>query len=79
MKEAKIQLPELTADQVDAILKIGNPDAVSAAIQSDVLDELLQLGLMYKRADGPLEFTDLGDLAYRTLAPKHGYPKRWGD
>jgi len=74
-----MQLPDLTPQQVDAVLKIGDPNSVAEAIQADVMDELLQLGIMYRRADGPLDFTELGDHSYRTLAPKHGYSPRWSD
>lgn len=75
----KIRLPDLTPEQVDAVLRIGDPKSVNEAIQSDVIDQLIHLGILYQRADKHLDFTNVGDHAYQTLAPKHGYPARWSD
>lgn len=74
-----MQLPELTTEQIDAILRIGDPDSVAEAIHNDVINELMKIGILYQRSDGHFDFTELGDLAYKTLAPMHGYARRWGE
>ena len=59
---------QLTEEQRDAMLKLGDPEIEAAIMSIDVIEQLIQLGLVYKRAsDGHLDFTDLGESVYDEL------------
>lgn len=59
---------QLTDQQRDAMILLGDPESVAEAISIDVLNELLTLGLLHKRpSDGNLDFTDLGEAVYDEL------------
>lgn len=60
-------MTNLTDEQRRAILQIGDPESVFEKIPSDILDELVALGLLYRRSDKNLDFTDLGNDIYDSL------------
>jgi len=51
----------------EAILKLGRSSEIEI-IPLDVLDELFNLGLIYKRSDGNVDFTEVGERIYDQLA-----------
>ena len=60
---------ELTTEQRDALLKLGDTESEAEVISIDVLQQLLKLGLVYKReSDGHLDLTDLGESVYDELS-----------
>ena len=62
---------ELTVDQRDAMLKLGDTESDVEIVSVEILQQLTNLGLVCKRAsDGHLDFTDLGESAYDDLAGK---------
>jgi hypothetical protein len=60
---------QLTDKQKEAILKLGRFSEIEA-IPLDVLNELLNLGLIYRRSDGNFDSTDAGERIYNQLALK---------
>ena len=58
----------LTEEQRDAMLKFGDTESDVEIMSVDVVQQLMKLGLVYKRAsDGHLDFTDLGESVYDEL------------
>jgi hypothetical protein len=57
---------QLTPAQERLMLVLGGP-APDAVIDADVLEELVKLGLVYHREDGPMDFTDEGEEVYESL------------
>ena len=57
---------QLTDKQKEAILKLGR-SSENEVVPLDVLDELLNLGLIYKRSDGNFDSTDAGEQIYDQL------------
>jgi len=57
---------QLTDKQKEAILKLGRSSEIEV-ISLDVLDELLNLGLIYRRSDGNFDSTDAGEQIYDQL------------
>jgi len=53
----------LTNKQKEALLKLGGSSSFEK-IPSDVWDELLKLGLIYKRSDGRFDLTEAGERIY---------------
>ena len=59
---------QLTDQQREAMLPIGDPESEYETITGEVLNELSALGLLHKRpTDGNLDFTDLGEAVYDAL------------
>ncbi len=50
----------LTDVQITAVRDLGSKDFDPAAIPEDVLAELVQLGVVDRRTDGTIHFTDMG-------------------
>ena len=62
---AKIELSE---EQRDAMLKFCDTESDIEFMSVEVVQQLMNLGLVYKRAsDGHFDFTDLGESAYDDL------------
>jgi hypothetical protein len=57
---------QLTDKQKEAILKLGRSSEIES-IPLDVLDELFNLGLIYRRSDGNFDSTDAGEQIYDQL------------
>ena len=57
---------QLTDNQKEAILKLGR-SSEHEDVPLDVLDELLNLGLIYRRSDGNFDSTDAGEQIYDQL------------
>lgn len=51
------------------MLKLGGPTSFEM-VPSDVWNELLSLGLIYKRSDGKFDLTETGERIYDQLALK---------
>jgi hypothetical protein len=60
---------QLTDKQKEFLLKLGGSSSFEM-VPSDVWDELLALGLMYKRSDGRFDLTETGEQIYNQLALK---------
>lgn len=60
---------QLTDKQKEVLLKLGGSSSLEM-VPSDVWDELLALGLIYKRSDGRFDLTDAGEQIYNQLALK---------
>ena len=58
---------QLTDKQKEAILKLGRSSEIEV-IPLYVLDELLNLGLIYKRSDRNIDLTEAGEQIYDQLA-----------
>ena len=59
---------KLTQEQRDLMLNLGDSEPVPEAIPTEVLQQLIDLGLAYKRqSDGHFDFTDLGESVYDGL------------
>ena len=61
---------KLTKEQKEAILQLGDPDSDTELMSTDVFGELISLELIYKREDGNIDFTDLGESVYDDLVGK---------
>ncbi len=57
----------LTDEQITAVLDLGSKDLDPAAIREDVLADLVQLGVVDRRTDGTIDFTDVGEQIYDAL------------
>jgi len=61
-------MKNLSKEQREAILKLGNPESTVEAISIETLEQLIGLGYVYKRgSDGHLDFTELGESVYDQL------------
>lgn len=60
---------QLTDKQKEILLKLGGPSSLEM-IQSEIWNQLLVLGLIYKRSDGKFDLTELGELTYNRLAKR---------
>lgn len=61
---------QLTDKQKEVMLQLGSSSCLEMVPQ-DTLDELFQMGLLYKRSDGSIYFTDEGDKVYDQLEGKN--------
>ena len=59
----------LTDKQKEIMLKLGGPTSFEM-VPSDVWNELLSLGLTYKRSDGKCDLTESGERIYYQLAKR---------
>ncbi|MFZ0034662.1 MAG: hypothetical protein WAK60_06720 [Sedimentisphaerales bacterium] len=59
----------LTDKQKEGLLKLGRTSEV-VTLSLDVLNELIELGLVYKRSDGKFDFTEDGEREYDQLNKK---------
>ena len=50
----------LTDEQITAVLDLGSKDLDPAAIPEDAFAELVRLGIVERRSDGTIDFTDVG-------------------
>jgi len=57
---------QLTDKQKEAILKLGKSSEIED-ISPDVWNELLNLGLIYRRSDGNFDSTEAGEQIYDQL------------
>ena len=46
------------------MLKLGDPGSSAEVIPKNILEQLIDMGLVHKHADGHLDFTDLGESVY---------------
>ena len=58
---------KLTDAQKDALRQLGERGRILAVIPTDVIQQLFGLGLLYKRQDGNLDCTDLGEKTIKGL------------
>lgn len=56
----------LTDKQKEAILKLGS-SSENEDVHLDILGELLNLGLLYRRSDGNFDFTEVGEQIHDQL------------
>ncbi len=63
---------QLTEAQKELLLHLGGPDDDLRVISAEVQGELVQLGLVYKRDDGPWDLTDQGEDLYDRLTARKG-------
>ena len=64
-------LKKLNREQKAAILQLGDREGDTEDIKKDVLEELIELGLVYDDpSDGQYDFTDLGESIYDELKAK---------
>lgn len=61
------QSNRLTDEQKEALLAIGKPFGETAMVVQDVFDDLLRMGLMYKRSDCNYDLTKSGEITYKSL------------
>jgi hypothetical protein len=59
----------LTEKQKEIMLKLGGPTSFEM-VPSDAWNELLSLGLIYKRSDGKFDLTETGEHTYNSLAKR---------
>jgi hypothetical protein len=62
----------LTEEQVEALLKLGSPESDLEVVHPGMLQQLITLGLVYRRDSKTIDFTDVGEAVYDELA---GSPK----
>ncbi len=63
---------QLTEAQKELLLHIGGADDELRPIAVEVQGELVALGLVYQRDDGPMDLTDLGEEIYAQLSGCRG-------
>jgi hypothetical protein len=61
---------QLTDKQKEILLKLGGTPSLEM-IPSDIWNQLLVLGLIYKRPDGKFDLTESGERTYNRLAKRH--------
>jgi hypothetical protein len=54
----------------EAILQLGNTPSGDDFLMTDVIEELLSLGLVYWRATDNLDFTPVGERVFKELDAK---------
>ncbi len=64
---------KLTNPQKELLFYLGGPEADDRVISLEVFSELEQLGLLYKREDGPWDLTDQGEEVYERLSSTGGW------
>ncbi len=57
----------LTDEQITAVLDLGSKDLDPATIPEDAFAELVRLGIVERRSDGTIDFTDLGEKIHDAL------------
>lgn len=60
----------LTDTQRRVMLQLGDTESAFEMVPSDIMDDLIELRLVYTRPDGNLDFTDAGEDVYRELTRK---------
>ena len=61
-------MKNLSKEQREAILKLGNTESTVEAISMEILEQLIGLGYVYKRGSGGhLDFTEVGKSVYDQL------------
>jgi len=58
---------ELTDEQRKVMFQLGRPDSVFESVPRHVLDQLVQMGLLYYRSEKNIYFTDEGKRIYQQL------------
>jgi len=58
---------ELTDEQRKVIFQLGRTDSVFESVPNHVLDQLVQMGLLYYRSKKNICFTDEGKRIYQQL------------
>ena len=61
----------LTEAQKELLLYLGGPEDDDRAVSLEVLDELVNLGLLYKRGEGHCDLTDAGEELYERLSGRN--------
>jgi len=66
----------LTPEQRDAIIKIGSPNIENTMIAFDIIDQLLDMGILYNRGKDSqgkdwFDFTELGEEVYDQIKDKN--------
>lgn len=61
---------QVTGEQRKVMLQLGDTKSVLEAVPIEVLNQLIQLGLLYKRLDGNYDFTETGEAVHKDLAAK---------
>ena len=57
----------LTDEQIATVLDLSSKDYDPATIPEDALAELVRLGIIDRRSDGTIDFTDAGEKIRDTL------------
>ena len=57
----------LTDEQITAVLDLGGKELDLTTIPEDVLADLVQLGIVDRRTDGTIHFTDMGKKIHDAL------------
>ncbi len=57
----------LTDEQITAVLDLRSKDLDRATIREDALAELVRLGIVDRRKDGTIDFTDAGEKIHDAL------------
>ncbi len=58
---------DLTPQQEQTLLLLNDPDLDLVTIEEKTVQELMALGLVYRREDGVLDSTDEGEALYDSL------------
>jgi len=61
---------QLTGEQCKVMLQLGDTESILEAVPIEALNQLIQLGLLYKRLDGNYDFTETGEAVHKDLAAK---------
>ena len=59
---------KLTESQKQTVLILGSPNASPEPVNTETFLELIRFGLVFKRAEGLYDFTDIGQAIYQELA-----------
>ena len=60
-------MQKLTAEQKKAMLQLGNPESDFEWIQAETMQQLMDLGLVYKSGEKAIDFSDDGESVYGQL------------
>ncbi|OHB59860.1 MAG: hypothetical protein A2167_08750 [Planctomycetes bacterium RBG_13_46_10] len=58
---------ELTDEQKKVIFALGRPDSVFESVPRHVVEQLVQMGLLYYRSEKNIHFTAEGNRIYQQL------------
>lgn len=66
-KRGHEQMIQLTGEQRKVMVQLGDTKSLLEAVPIEVFDQLIQLGLVYKRSDGNYDFTETGETVHKDL------------
>ena len=67
------QANDLTDEQKKALLALGAPTGETAMVSTEVLDELLRMGLLYEHSPTHIDLTKKGESIYEELGGDDAY------